>query len=46
MDADKLLQIARGIVNKVAIPLAITIGPEVQANARVVQTSKLSDDFS
>jgi len=46
MDADKLLQIARGIVDKVAMPLAVTIGTEGEANARVVQTSKLSDDWS
>jgi general stress protein 26 len=46
MHADKLLQIARGIVDNVAMPLAITVGPEGEANARVVQTSKLSDDWS
>jgi hypothetical protein len=36
MHADKLLQLARGIVDKVATPLAITVGPEGEANARVV----------
>jgi hypothetical protein len=46
MDAGGLLQIARGIVDKVAMPLAITIGPDGEANARVVQTSKLSDDWT
>ena len=46
MDAGGLLQIARGIVDKVAMPLAITVGPEGEANARVVQTSKLSDDWT
>jgi general stress protein 26 len=46
MDAGRLLQIARGIVDKVAMPLAITVGPKGEANARVVQTSKLSDDWT
>jgi general stress protein 26 len=46
MDAGGLLQMARGIVDKVAMPLAITVGPEGEANARVVQTSKLSDDWT
>jgi general stress protein 26 len=46
MDAGGLLQIARGIVDKVAMPLAITVGPEGEANARVVQASKLPDDWT
>jgi general stress protein 26 len=46
LDASGLLQIARGIVDKVAMPLAITVGPQGEANARVVQTSKLSDDWT
>jgi general stress protein 26 len=46
MDASGLLIIARGIIDKVAMPLAITVGPEGEANARVVQTSKLSDDWT
>lgn len=28
------------------MPLAITVGPKGEANARVVQTSKLSDDWT
>jgi general stress protein 26 len=46
MDAGGLLQIAREIVDKVAMPVAVTVGPEGEANARVVQTSKLSDDWA
>jgi general stress protein 26 len=46
MDAGGLLQIAREIVDKVAMPLAITVGPKGEVNARVVQTSKLSDDWT
>lgn len=46
MDAVGLLQIAREIVDKVAMPLAVTVGPEGEANARVVQTSKLSEDWA
>jgi len=46
MDVDGLLQVARGIVGKVAMPVAITVGSEGEANARVVQTSSLSDDWT
>ncbi|MBV8190486.1 MAG: pyridoxamine 5'-phosphate oxidase family protein [Alphaproteobacteria bacterium] len=46
MEADALLRIARGIVDKVPMPLSITVGTEGEANARVVQTSKLSDDWT
>jgi len=46
MNAEGLLRVARGIVDKVAMPLSITVGPEGEANARVVQTSKLSDDWT
>src|SRR6185369_14100010 len=34
MDTDGLLQVARGIVDKVAMPLAITVGSQGEANAR------------
>jgi general stress protein 26 len=46
MDADHILRVARGIVDKVAMPHSITVGPAGEANARVVQTSKLSDDWA
>jgi general stress protein 26 len=46
MDAGSLLQIAREIISKVPMCFAITVDQDGDANARIVQTSKLSDDWT
>jgi general stress protein 26 len=46
MDTSLLLQIAREIINKVPMCLAITVDQDGHANARVVQTSQLSEDWT
>lgn len=46
MAADRLLQIARQIVTGTPNCMAITVGQNGEANARVVQTSLLSDDWT
>jgi general stress protein 26 len=46
MATDLLLQIAREIVSKVPTCLAITVDQDGHANARVVQTSQLSEDWT
>jgi general stress protein 26 len=46
MDTSLLLQIAREIINKVPMCFAITVDQDGDANARVVQTSQLSEDWT
>ena len=46
MDAHGLLQIARDTVAKSPMCLAITVDQNGEANARVVQTSPLRDDWT
>ena len=46
MDTNLLLQIAREIINKVPTCFAITEDQDGRANARVVQTSQLSEDWT
>ena len=46
MDTNLLLQIAREIIDKVPMCFAITVDQDGRANARVVQTSQLSEDWT
>ncbi len=46
MDTNGLLQIARDTIAKSPMCLAITVDQSGEANARVVQTSKLDDDWT
>ena len=46
MDTNLLLQIAREIIDKVSMCFAITVDQDGHANARVVQTSQLSEDWT
>jgi general stress protein 26 len=46
MDTNLLLQIARDIISKVPACFAITVDQDGHANARVVQTSRLSEDWT
>jgi general stress protein 26 len=46
MDANDLLKIAREIIAKVPMCFAITVDQNGEANARVVQTAQLSDQWT
>ena len=46
MDTATLLAIARETIDKVPLCFAITVAENGEANARVVQTGKLRDDWS
>jgi general stress protein 26 len=46
MDSSDLLRIAREIVDKAPMCFAITVDQTGRANARVVQTSRLTDDWT
>ena len=46
MSADNLLRLAREIVNAVSTCLAITIDGRGDANARVINPSKLTDEWT
>jgi general stress protein 26 len=46
MDTNLLLQIAREIINNVPTCFAITVDQDGHANARVVQASQLSEDWT
>ena len=46
MDANDLLKIAREIIAKVPMCFAITVDQNGEANARVVQTAELSDQWT
>jgi general stress protein 26 len=46
MDANHLLTVAREIIAKVPMCFAITVDQNGEANARVVQTAELSDQWT
>jgi len=46
VEVSNLLQIAREIIGKVPMCFAITVDQNGEANARVVQTSRLSDEWT
>jgi len=46
MDANTLLHIAREVIARVPMCFAITVDPNGEANARIVQPSALSDEWS
>ena len=46
MDASDLLQIARDVIAKVPMCFAITVDQNGEANARIVQTSRLTDEWT
>jgi general stress protein 26 len=46
MDTSDLLQIARDVIAKVPMCFAITVDQNGEANARVVQTSRLTDEWT
>ena len=46
MDTGDLLQIARDVITKVPMCFAITVYQSGEANARIVQTSRLTDEWT
>ena len=46
MDASDLLQIARDVIAKVPMCFAITVDQNGEANARIIQTSRLTDEWT
>ncbi len=46
MDTNELLQVARGIIAKVPLCMAITVGRNGEANARVVNPKPLTDAWT
>ena len=46
MDTSNLLQIARDVIAKVPMCFAITVDQNGEANARIVQTSKLTGEWT